>query len=87
MQTQGWIVLHYRCDRMVVGFTNTCAVSAEVYSIQHYAISCHCQLLAAGRWFSQSTLVSSTNEKNYCHGTFITEILLKVALNTITLTL
>jgi hypothetical protein len=39
--------------------------------------------LAAGRWFSLGTLVSSTN-KTDCHN--ITEILLKVALNTTTLT-
>ena len=44
-----------------------------------------CQWLAAGwPWFSSGTLVSSTN-KTDCHN--ITEILLKVALNTITLTL
>ena len=42
------------------------------------------KLLATGEWFSPSTLVSSTN-KTDCHN--ITEILLKVALNTITLTL
>jgi hypothetical protein len=39
-----------------------------------------CQWLATGRWFSTGTLVSSTN-KTDCHD--ITEILLKVALNTI----
>ena len=38
------------------------------------------QWLATGRWFSTGTLVSSTN-KTDCHD--ITEILLKVALNTI----
>ena len=42
-----------------------------------------CQLLAAGRWFSWGTLVSSTNKTDH-HD--ITEILLKVALNTITIT-
>jgi hypothetical protein len=36
--------------------------------------------LATGQWFSPGTLVSSTN-KTDCHD--ITEILLKVALNTI----
>jgi hypothetical protein len=36
-----------------------------------------CQWLVTGRWFSQGTLVSSTN-KTDCHN--ITEILLKVAL-------
>jgi hypothetical protein len=41
------------------------------------------ELRVAGRWFSQGTPVSSTN-KTDLHD--ITEILLKVALNTITLT-
>ena len=40
-----------------------------------------CQQLAAGRWFSPGSLVSSTKKITYCHD--ITEILLKVALNTI----
>jgi hypothetical protein len=43
-----------------------------------------CQGLATGRLFSRGTPVSSTNKTNP-HG--ITEILLKVALNTIALTL
>ena len=43
-----------------------------------------CQWLTTGRWFSLDTPVSSTN-KTYRHD--ITEILLKVALNTITLSL
>jgi len=43
-----------------------------------------CQLLAAGLWFSPGTPVSTTN-KTYHHN--ITEILLKVGLNTLTLTL
>jgi hypothetical protein len=42
-----------------------------------------CQWLAAGRWFSPGTPVSSTNKTD---GHDITEILLKVALKTITLT-
>jgi hypothetical protein len=42
-----------------------------------------CQLLADGLWFSLGTPVSSTNKTDR-HP--ITEILLKVALNTITLT-
>ena len=41
-----------------------------------------CQWLATGRWFSMGNPVSSTN-KTACHD--ITEILLKVALNSITL--
>ena len=43
-----------------------------------------CQLLAAGQRYSPGTPVSSTN-KTDCHD--ITEILLKVALNTINLNL
>ena len=53
----------------------------KVYSIQHYVIVC--QWLATGQWFSLGALVSSTN-KTDCHD--ITDLLLKVALNTITLT-
>jgi hypothetical protein len=53
-----------------------------VYLIQHYVIKFNkaCQWLAAGRWFSPGTPISSTN-KTDLHD--ITEILLKVALNTI----
>jgi hypothetical protein len=43
-----------------------------------HPIQRHRHLIATRRWFSPSTLVSSTNKA---------EILLKVALNTITLTL
>jgi hypothetical protein len=42
-----------------------------------------CQCLTAAQWFSPGTPVSPTNNTD-CHE--ITEILLKVALNTITLT-
>ena len=49
-------------------------VDGEMYSIQHYVIKFV--------WFSPGTPVSSTN-KSDCHD--ITELLLKVALNTITL--
>ena len=41
-----------------------------------------CQWLAAGRWFSPGTRVSSINKSDHND---ITEILLKVALNTITI--
>ena len=54
-----------------------------LYSLQHYVFT-FVQWLAAGLWFSLGTTVSSTN-KTDCHD--ITEILLKVALNTIVLTL
>ena len=54
----------------------------EVYSIQH----CDkvCQWLAAVQWFSPGTSVSSTNKTDR-HD--IIKILLKVRLNTLTLTL
>jgi hypothetical protein len=42
-----------------------------------------CQLLVADRWYSQGTLVSSINKTDNHDKT---EILLKVELNTITLT-
>jgi hypothetical protein len=76
---------------MVVAFTTTCAISAyhinvvssnpvhgEVYSIQYYVIKFVSDV--TDRWFSPGTPVPSTN-KNDHH--YITEILLKVALNTI----
>ena len=52
----------------------------EVHSIQHFCDKVD-QLLAPGLWFSLGTPVSSTNKTDD-----ITEILLKVALNTKTLT-
>ena len=69
-------------DRMVVGFSTTCAISAyyhqssnPVHSMQHYVI-----IIATGWWFSPGTPVSSINKTDRHN---ITEILLKVALNTI----
>ena len=86
---------HHVRDCMVVWFITTYAISAYhhwccefepcsggMFSIQHYVIKV-CLWLVADRWISPGTLVSSTN-KTDCHN--ITEILLKVALNTITLT-
>jgi hypothetical protein len=84
---------HRGRDRMVVGFTTTCAISV------YYHWSCElkscswrgvldttlcdkvCQRLAIDWWFS---LVSSTNKTDH-H--VITELFLKVALNTINLNL
>ena len=76
-------------DRMVVGFTTTYAISAYHHwccefesrsgrGVQHY--NTICQWLATGRWFSPGPPFSSTNKTDR-HD--ITEILLKVALNTI----
>ena len=82
---------HRDRDRMVVGFTTTymcnpCLsplmlwvwVSIRARCTQHYVIK-FCQWLATGRWNSLGHLISSTNTTD-SHD--ITEILLKVALNT-----
>ena len=58
------------------GFTTTCALDTTLCDKV-------CQRLATGQWFSPGTLDSSTN-KTGRHD--ITEILLKVALNTTPLT-
>jgi len=79
-------------DGIVVGFTITYAISASCEFESHSwrgvldTTLCDqvCQWLAAGQWFSSGTLVSSTNKTDH-HD--ITEILLKVALNTTTLIL
>ena len=78
---------HHGCDRMVVWFLTTCMYVSVRILLRRVVLDtalCDkvCQQLAAGRWFSPGTLVSSTN-KTDCHD--ITEILLKVALNTINL--
>jgi hypothetical protein len=80
---------------MVVGFTTTYAISAyhhqrcefknrsgEVYSIQYYVIKFVSDLLQVGGLLS--TPISSNNKTDR-H--YIAEILLKVVLNTIALTL
>ena len=81
-------------DRMVVGFTTTYAISAyhhyrceleprsgEVFSIQHYVIKYVSDLWHVGGFHRVLRFPIPIK----CHD--ITEILLKVALNTITLTL
>ena len=79
-------------DRMFVGFTTICTISAyHHYSCEFKPRSwrgvldtklCEkvCQWIATGRWFSPGTPVSSIN-KTYSY--YITKILLKVALITI----
>ena len=72
-------------NRMVFGFTTTCAITinvlssnlvhGDVYSIQHYVKKCVSYMLQVDD-FLQGTPVSSTNK------TDITEILLSVSLNT-----
>jgi hypothetical protein len=74
-----------RGPKDLIGFTTTCAISACHYkSCEFESRSWQgdkvCQWLATSQWFS---LVSSNKTDHHD----ITEILLKVALNTITLTL
>ena len=79
---------------MVFGFTTACAISAyhhrscefESHSGVLYATLCDnvCQWLAAGCWFYPGTPVSFTNKTDR-HD--ITEIFLKVVVNTISLSL
>ena len=78
---QRLILLNHGRDSMVVGFITTDVVSSnldqvEVYNIMWSSLS----VTYTGRWFSPGTPVSPTN-KTYFHN--ITEMLLKVALNTI----
>ena len=82
-------------DRMVVGFITTYAISAYHHWCCEFESRSGrgvldtalydkvCQWLVTGRWFSLGARVCSTN-KAECHD--IAEILLKVVLNTITLT-
>ena len=80
-----------RCvhDSMIVVFTTIYAISvyhhwlwiplmARLYTLCDKV----CQLLAADQWFSQNTLVFSTKKTDHRN---VTEILLIVALNTLTL--
>ena len=84
-----------RRGHMIVGFTTTWAISAchhcscefescscEMYLKEHSVIFKVCQWLAAGRWFSPGTPVSSTNKTDRQD---ITRMLLKVSVNTLTL--
>ena len=67
---------------MVIGFTTNYA-KFESRSWQGVLNTILCGKSLIGRWFSLGFPVSSTN-KTDCH--YMTEIFLKVALNTITLT-
>jgi hypothetical protein len=83
-------------DHMVVGFITTCAISFHHHQSCVFRIPLRwgvlnaklcdkvCQWLAVGQWFFPGTMVSFIN-KTDCHVWCITEILLKVTLNTITI--
>ena len=67
-------------------FFNTKHIYGVVLNTKHMYIAYlnHCQWLVIGQWFSQGTPMSSNNKTDR---TEITEIMLKVVINTITLTL
>ena len=71
------VVIAWQLDLQLPVSSNP--VHGKVYSIQHYVIE-----FASDLWFSPCTKVSSTNKTDHYN---ITEILLKVALNTINLNL
>ena len=86
-----WILFMVRCNRFdttlcdkVCQWLDTTLCDKVCQWLDTTLCDKVCQWLVTGRWFSLSTLVSSTN-KTVRHD--ITEILLKVAVNTITLTL
>ena len=81
------------CDHMVIGFTTTYAISAITTNVVSWNSArrsvldttlCDkvCQCLVTGWWFPPGSLVFSTNKTDRHN---ITEILLKVELNTLTL--
>jgi hypothetical protein len=76
--SHGSWIYNYQCNR--------CLSTLIVWVLILIRVRCTtlcdkvCQWLATGRWFSLGPLVSSTNKTDH-H--YITEILLKVALNTI----
>ena len=75
-----WIY-NYQCNQYLSPLTLWARISLRRCVLDTTVCDKVCQWLAAGRWFSP---VSSTN-KTDCHN--ITEIVLKVALNTINLNL
>ena len=72
--------LHVQSVHITTKVVSLNPAHGEVYSIQHYVIKV-CKWLPADQWFSPGTSVSYTNKTDR-HD--ITEILLKVVLNTIT---
>ena len=68
--------------RMVVEFTTTCWIPLSWGVLDSTLCDKFCQWLSIGRWFSPYTTVSSTSKADRHN---ITEILLKVAWNTIAL--
>ena len=78
-----WIKIHYLCNRCLSPLTLWVRIPLMRFVLDTTLCDQVCQWLAADRWFPPGTHVSSTNKTDRQD---ITEILLKVVLNTITLT-
>ena len=77
------IVYNYLCNQCISPLTLLVRIPLRRGVLHTTLYDKVCQWFPAGRWFSPGTLVSSTNTT---YRQEITEILLKVALNTIALT-
>jgi len=74
-----WIY-NYLCDQCLSPLTLWIRIPLRRSVLDTTLCDKVCHWLASGRWFSPGTLVSNTNKTDR----YITEILLKVALNTLT---
>jgi hypothetical protein len=81
-KNQSWIY-NYLCNQCLSALKLWVRISLRRGVLDTTLCDQVCQWLATGRWFSPDTQVSSTNKTDHHN---ITEILLKVELNTITLT-
>ena len=79
-RSYGSWIYNYLCNQCLSALTNVVSSNRAYARCTRYNI----MWLAAGRWFSPGIPFSSTNKTDR-HG--ITEILLKIVLNTITITL
>ena len=71
---------HYRIYQIIIYSWHEVSQSDEMYSIQHYVMKFVSDLWQIGGFLREGTPVSSTNKTD---NHYMTEILLKVALNTI----
>jgi hypothetical protein len=76
------LIYNYLCNRCLLPLTLWVRILLRWGILDTTGCDKVCQWIAVGRWFSLGNAVSSNNKTDY-HD--ITEILLKVALNTITL--
>jgi hypothetical protein len=80
----GSLIYYYLCNQCLSPLTLWVRIPLRRCVLDTTLCDKVCQWLTAGGWFSPGTPVSSTNKTDHYN---ITEILLKVALSNITLTL